>query len=86
MKTAKRIMLAGLAAILVAPTGCSKCKVCENVGGPCGIYSTAGRGANSEVAGESEGQIIMEGDGSHIMPPSNVPPSSTQMAPPMKTS
>lgn len=38
-----RLTVIGLSVWLGA-TGCRHCNTCHNIGGPCGLYSLAGRG------------------------------------------
>lgn len=51
-----RIIVKSLAVLGLGLAGCHKCDLCCNVGGPCGSYSQAGRGAggpNAPVVSET---------------------------------
>lgn len=38
-----RLTVIGLS-VWLGGTGCRQCNTCHNIGGPCGLYSLAGRG------------------------------------------
>lgn len=67
-----RITAGILACLASTNVGCRKCDVCQNIGGPCGYYSLAGR----EYPMEAEVEKQPEADSS-LTPVENMPPQTT---------